>query len=207
MRISVMCHGEVSGGAGIFRGRRDDALTPRGFEQMAEVAACLSQPPLARIASSPQRRCLAFAEQFAAGAGLGIDVLAALSELDYGEWEGLTAQEAAQRYPEGYRVYRGSAGKVAPPGGESILGMRRRVRAIWESWLASAPSGQLLLITHPGVMRALLAELIDVRDAYSWRIALPEVAHFIIELRPGEAPELQALNNCFSLQSGARPRQ
>lgn len=164
---------------------------------MAAVAACLCKSPPVRLACSAQRRCLEFGERLAAEFAIGCDILPALAELDFGEWEGLTAEEAAVRDPESYRVYRGSAGKVAPPGGESILQMRRRVRAAWESWLASTPDGPLLLITHPGVMRALLAELIDVRDAYSWRIALPEAAHFVIELQPGEAPQMLSLNGCF----------
>jgi alpha-ribazole phosphatase len=85
---------------------------------------------------------------------------------------------------------------VGAPEGESVTDLRKRVRQGWQDWLADAKGGHRLLVTHAGVMRALLMELIGLDPAHAYRIALPEAAHFQVSVLPGEAPVLLNLNPC-----------
>lgn len=195
-RVSVMRHGEVAGRPHVFRGALDDPLTPAGFTRMQAVISRLSQPQFDRIATSPLIRCAAFAQEYCTKHGISLDTNAAFAELSFGAWEGLTPEEAANRDPDAYRQFRQSAGQSAPPGGESADRLRRRVTLAWQEWLADANGGHRLLVTHAGVMRALLVELLGLPPNHIYRIALPETAHFTVSILPGAAPVLLALNSC-----------
>ncbi len=205
IRVTVLRHGEVAGRPHVYRGMLDDPLAPAGLARMRVVAEWLANPPFDRVASSPLARCADFARIFCAERGLPLDLLPAFAELDFGAWEGLSPDQAAQRDPEAYSHFRQSAGRVAPPGGESVDRLRRRVSQGWHDWLGEfdrpktdqgVAGGHRLLVTHAGVMRALLMELIGLPIDHIYRIALPEAAHFTVSILPGAAPVLLAINSC-----------
>jgi len=191
--VTVLRHGAVEGRPFVYRGRQDDPLSELGWRQMEAVIA--TAPQVDAIASSPLRRCREFAERLAERHGVPLHVSPAFQEIAFGEWEGLTPEEASRRNPQEHALFRASAGTVAAPGGENLTELRQRVRAGWEAWLADGAGGQHLLITHAGVMRALLMELLGLPAAYVYRVALPEAAHFRVSLMAGEAPILLSLNS------------
>ncbi len=194
--VTVMRHGEVQGRAFVYRGALDDPMSERGAARVMRSAERLAIPAFDRIASSPLVRCLDFAVAFARERSLPLDVLDSMQEMNFGVWEGLTPDEAAGQDPAHHQLFRGSAGKVGPPEGESITDLHKRVSRGWVGWLADARGGHRLLVTHAGVMRALLIELIGLDPAHVYRIALPEAAHFQVSILPGEAPVLLNLNSC-----------
>jgi alpha-ribazole phosphatase len=194
--VTVLRHGEVRGRAHVYRGALDDPMTERGAAIVRGIAERLATPAFDRIASSPLVRCLDFAESYGGERNLPLDVLDSMREMHFGAWEGLTPEEAARLDPEHHSLFRGTAGKVGAPEGESITDLRKRVSRGWEDWLADARGGHRLLVTHAGVMRALLMELIGLDSAHGYRIALPEAAHIQVSVLPGEAPVLLSLNSC-----------
>jgi alpha-ribazole phosphatase len=190
--VTVLRHGAVAGRPFVYRGRQDDPLSDLGWRQMAAVIE--AAPPFDAIASSPLQRCQAFARHLAERQGVPLHVSPAFQEIAFGEWEGLTAEEAAQRNPLEHPLFR--AGSGAAPGGESLDEMRRRVLAGWREWLAESKDGHRLLVTHAGVMRALLIDLLGLPATHVYRVALPEAAHFRVSLLAGAAPVLLSLNSC-----------
>lgn len=192
--VSVLRHGAVEGRPFVYRGRQDDPLAESGWRQME--AMVMAAPPFDAIASSPLQRCQAFAQHLAARHGVPLHLSPAFQEMAFGDWEGLTPEEAAQRHPAEHALFRFAAGTVSAPGGENLIAVRRRVRAGWNAWLADAQGGHRLLITHAGVMRALLIELLGLPTSHVYRIALPEAAHFRVSILAGEAPVLLSLNSC-----------
>lgn len=190
--VTVLRHGAVAGRPFVYRGKLDDPLSPLGWQQMNNVVAA-GLPALTAIASSPLRRCREFAETIAAQHQLPLTVSAAFAELDFGTWEGLTPEEAAHRDPEAHARFR--AGEAAP-GGESQADLASRAWAGWQDWLQAPEGCERLLITHAGVMRALLLRLLDLPASHAWRFALPEAASFRVSLLAGEAPILLSLNPC-----------
>jgi alpha-ribazole phosphatase len=191
--VTVLRHGAVDGPAFVYRGRLDDPLSDLGWRQMEAVGAGL--PALHVIATSPLRRCRDFAQHLADRHGLPLQVSAAFQEIDFGEWEGLTPEQVASRDPTRHRLFR--AGIMAAPGGEALADLRHRVGIAWETWLADSTGGHRLLLTHAGVMRALLVDLLGLPAAHGYRIALPEAASFQVSLLAGEAPILLALNTSW----------
>lgn len=194
--VSVLRHGQVNGRPFVYRGALNDPMTEQGAARVWEIAERLAAPAFDRLASSPLVRCLDFAEAYARESELPLDVLDSMREMHFGAWEGLTPEEAARLDPTHHELFRGTAGKVGAPEGESATDLRKRVRQGWQDWLADARGGHRLLVTHAGVMRALLMELIGLDPAHAYRIALPEAAHFQVSVLPGEAPILLNLNPC-----------
>lgn len=194
--VTVLRHGAVDGRPHVYRGADDAAMTPAGLQQVRMLADRLAIPPFDRIASSPYRRCLALARAHADAGGAALEVIEAFRERSFGAWEGLTPAQAALADPERQRLFQASAGTLAPPGGESVAQLRARVEAGWTTWLHAAGGGHRLLVTHAGVMRALLMHLLGLPATHAYRIALPEAAYFQVSILAGEAPVLLRLNSC-----------
>jgi alpha-ribazole phosphatase len=194
--VTVLRHGQVNGRPFVYRGALDDPMTEQGAARVREIAERLAVPVFDRLASSPLVRCLDFAEAYGIERNLPLDVLESMREMHFGAWEGLTPEEAARLDPTHHELFRGTAGKVGAPDGESVTDLRKRVSQGWEDWLADAKGGHRLLVTHAGVMRALLMDLIGLDPGHAYRIALPEAAHFQVSILPGETPVLLNLNSC-----------
>lgn len=192
--VTVLRHGQVAGRAQVFRGAQDDPLSDAGRAALEAALARLDAPPFDHIAASPLARCRAVAEHAAQTRAVPLTLLEGFREMAFGAWEGLTPDEAAARDPALYARFRKHS--AAAPGGESLADLRARVTTAWQTWLAGADGGHRLLITHAGVMRALLMDLIGLPEAHLWRIALPECAHFRVSLLAGHAPVLLQLNPC-----------
>lgn len=195
-RVTVLRHGAVAGRAFVYRGNSEEGLSPHGMRQVREAAVGLATPPYDRIACSPYRRCREFARAYADETGVPLTVDEAFREMAFGVWEGMTPDEVAAMDPELHRLYRATAGSVAPEGGETVMQFKERVGDGWNAWLRDARGGHRLLVTHAGVMRVLLMHLLGMPHTHAWRIALPEAAHFQVSVLAGEAPVLLGLNSC-----------
>lgn len=132
---------------GLCYGRHDVPLAETFASELRAIRDALDRqfpaglPPLW---SSPSQRCRALAD--ALGEPYRLD--ARLMELDFGAWEGRTWAEfdspEARHWGDHWQT-------AAPPGGESLPELLARLRA----FLADIESGDALLITHAGPIRAL----------------------------------------------------
>lgn len=192
--VTVLRHGAVAGRAHVFRGMLDETLTEQGIEQMQQAIARCPSAGFDALATSPLKRCHAFAATYAARHRLPLRVLPQFSELSFGDWEGLTPGEAALRDPAIFRAFSANHGEHAPPNGESLAQFRARINHGWHEWLANDEGAHRLLITHAGVMRALLMELFGFTPAQAFRVALPEAASLRISWLHGQLPFLLSIN-------------
>lgn len=192
--VTVLRHGAVAGRAHVFRGMLDEPLSPHGMEQMQQAIARGPATVFDTVATSPLKRCHEFAAAYAAQRCLPLQVLPPLSELAFGDWEGLAPDEAEARHPVEYRAFHATHGEHAPPNGESLAQFRARVGLGWRDWLALDDGANRLLVTHAGVMRALLMELFGFTPAQAFQIALPEAACLRISWLHGQPPFLLSIN-------------
>jgi broad specificity phosphatase PhoE len=191
--VTLLRHGEVEGYAHAFIGERDPPLSAAGWSQLRAALAKVDVPPITAIACSPLARCRAFAERLAAERQLALDVVPAIAEMRFGEWEGLTNAEAEVRDPELLAAFRADPGRVAPPRGEPYQDFVRRVREGFATWTRGR-RGHALVVTHAGVIRALLADCLQLAPGNLARIALPPAATCRLSLLDGAPPALLALN-------------
>ncbi len=192
--VTVLRHGAVEGRAHVFRGELDVALTEQGMAQMQQALVRCNANAFDALATSPLRRCHEFAAAYATANDLPLRVLPQFSELSFGDWEGLTPDEAAVRDPAVFQAFSANHGEHAPPNGESLTRFRARISQGWHEWLNEEAGGNRLLITHAGVMRGLLMELFGFTPAQAFQVALPEAACLRISWLHGQSPFLLSIN-------------
>lgn len=192
--VTVLRHGAVAGRAHVFRGTLDEPLSAPGMQQMEQTLARCPTTAFDAVATSPLKRCHEFAADYVARHCVPLQVLPLFGELSFGEWEGLTPDEASARYPAEYQAFRATHGEHAPPSGEALVQLRKRVSQGWKEWLAQDAGTNRLLVTHAGVMRALLMELFGYTPAQVFQIALPEAACLRISWLHGQPPFLLSIN-------------
>ncbi|WP_454867820.1 alpha-ribazole phosphatase family protein [Pseudomonas farris] len=155
LRLDLLRHGETELGGGL-RGSLDDALTGKGWEQMR--AAVIEQGPWDRLVSSPLQRCARFAEELGAQLGLPVQLDKDLQELHFGAWEGQSAAALMETSAEALGLFWADPYSFTPPEGEPVADFSTRVLAAIERLHAAYAGERILLISHGGVMRLLLAQ-------------------------------------------------
>lgn len=177
LQLELLRHGETEQGGGL-RGSLDDALTTAGWAQLR--AAVAGAGPWDALVSSPLQRCARFAEELAAQRGLPLAFDADLQELHFGAWEGRSAAELMQTDAEALGRFWADPYAFTPPGGEPLLRFEARILAALQRLYAVHRGRRLLLISHGGVMRLLLARarglprpaLLQVNVGHAQRVRL-----------------------------------
>ncbi|GLZ88387.1 hypothetical protein Pres01_44380 [Metapseudomonas resinovorans] len=154
MKLDLLRHGETERGGG-FRGSLDDALTDTGWSQMR--AGIVGAGPWDVLVSSPLQRCAAFARELEQRLGLPLHFDADLRELHFGQWEGRSAAELMENHAEGLGQFWNDPYSFTPPDGETLLDFEARVLAAGERLLERFAGKRVLLVTHGGVIRILVA--------------------------------------------------
>jgi len=154
MILDLLRHGETEQGGGL-RGRIDDALTARGWQQM--LAGLGDGVPWSRLVSSPLQRCAAFARELAARHALELQLEDGLRELDFGAWDGRSAAELMVTDAEALGRFWADPYAFTPPDGEPLLAFEARVLDAIARLQRQCGGEHVLLVTHGGVMRLLLA--------------------------------------------------
>ncbi len=177
-RLVLVRHGETIGHSSIrYYGRTDVALSDLGRRQMRAVREWLSAQagtrPFAAVFASPLVRATE-AARIIAGRCAHIVEISDLAEVDFGLFEGLTAEEIAEQYPEEYR--RWNADRLAPdlvyPEGESRAAFLERVAngaaRMLEAWQGVRAQGRsdaaALMVAHRGVIRAVVRRLSGILE-------------------------------------------
>ncbi|HEY9199884.1 MAG TPA: alpha-ribazole phosphatase [Gammaproteobacteria bacterium] len=187
--IDLIRHGEPEGGKR-YRGQSDDPLSATGWRQMRDALG--EQAPWRRIVSSPLSRCHAFAEQLAERHGLPLAVDARLMEIGFGAWEGRTAEQLRAEDPEQIRRFYHDPVNARPAGAEPLEVFRARVIAAFDE-LAQRHAGEhLLLVTHAGVMRTVVAHVLNAPLEAIYRIEVDYAALTRVRLDAERPPTLIA---------------
>ncbi|MDQ0121457.1 alpha-ribazole phosphatase [Pseudomonas lini] len=155
LHLDLLRHGETELGGGL-RGSLDDALTEKGWAQMR--AAVLKRGPWDRLVSSPLQRCSRFAEELGTQLGLPVHLDKDLQELHFGTWEGQSAAALMETDAQALGLFWADPYSFTPPEGERVEDFSTRVLAALGRLHASCAGQRILLISHGGVMRLLLAQ-------------------------------------------------
>jgi len=165
---ALIRHAESQANAeGVWHGVTDGPLTDRGRRQAEELGHRYAG--VTRVYSSPLERALATAEAFARVHSLDVAVLDELIEVDFGGWEGLTAQEIVERHPEEWsRVFEG--GEDIPRGGsgDTFEAVGDRLAGIVDRMEERHSGERVALFSHGGAIWALVARVLGLGWA-DWR--------------------------------------
>jgi broad specificity phosphatase PhoE/ribonuclease HI len=194
-RLLLLRHGQTGLSAQRrYSGRGDPELTDAGLRQAHDAARYLGQRGgIAAVISSPLRRCHDTAT--AAGDALGLDVCVdeKLTETDFGEWEGLTFSEAAERDPQLHRSWlRDTA--TSPPGGESFDAVADRVVSARDRIVTEHGGSTVLVVSHVTPIKMLLRLALDAGPGILYRLHLDLASLSIAEFYSDGASSVRLVN-------------
>jgi broad specificity phosphatase PhoE len=153
-----------------YRGRRDVPLDAQGYQDAVDAARQLSSAGLTAVYSGPLRRTMATAQIIADEARVpDLRVLHGLNNVDYGAWEGLTAEEASMYSPEAFEQYRAAPDRAVCPSGERLTDAQNRIVEAIALIGARHPGEAVAAVTHAVMIRLLVVNLTKVKGE-RWRI-------------------------------------
>lgn len=189
-----------------FRGRTDIELDSVGIKQAEATAERLSLWPIVAVYSSPLRRALATASAVAKRFNLEVQVLHELIDIDYGDWHGLSPEEAATRDPRLFSMWLESPHLVKFPRGESLNDVRRRCSLAVNELIEKHAEETFAIVSHKVVCQIIVLELLGLDSAFFWRIAQDVCAVNIFEVR-NKIPSLVLLNDTCHLKGTAMTKE
>ena len=170
-----------------YQGQRDiPLLLPDAVPGLDCLRDHLANEAFDALYCSDLTRCRQTLDHIGAGRAWEARFDARLRELDFGEYEGRTWEEL--KGDSRYRAWVDSAGRRAPPGGESADALWARL----EAWLGevlqrAAERGQrrVLAVSHGGAIRELRRRL-EGTDFWEGVVGQAEGRRFEIESQGGE---------------------
>jgi probable phosphoglycerate mutase len=164
-----------------FSGGNALPLSDLGEQQAKQLADRLATfSAISLVASSPLPRARQTADAIADRLGLPVVVVDGFTELNFGAWEGLTYHEVVREWPDEW-VQWSTKPDVAPPEGESIAELTRRVGRARDKIVARVPNGQAVVVTHVTPIKALLRVALDAPPSALFRFHLDPASVSIID--------------------------
>ena len=154
-----------------FRGRAELALSDLGRRQAraAALAIATTWKPDA-VYTSPLGRCRDTAAAVAAPFRLAPQPIAALADIDYGTWQGLTRDEAAARWPAEVERWFRAPHLATIPDGETLAALSARTGAALCELLRRHPAETLVIIGDDSVNRVLLLQALELPLSRYWHL-------------------------------------
>ncbi|EMY77238.1 alpha-ribazole phosphatase [Leptospira weilii serovar Ranarum str. ICFT] len=112
-----------------------------------------------RLYSSPSSRCGNLAEFIKQNNSIELEYSNLLMELDFGLWEGKPWSEIPEKESVSWTK---DFVNVRTPGGESYLELYERIEGFLEKILNSFSNEKIGIVTHAGVIRAVLCKLLKI---------------------------------------------
>jgi broad specificity phosphatase PhoE len=157
-RIVLVRHGETVGESSVrYYGATDVPLSDLGRQQARQARLALPGDAFDLVVTSPLARAWESARIVRPNGG--VRLVAELREIDFGDWEGLTADEIRARDPIRYEDWKQKRPHFEFPGGERRADFQARVdRAVGDMLAAGASSA--LVVVHKGVIRAITRSIL-----------------------------------------------
>ena len=171
-KLILVRHGHVEGiSPERFRGRAELPLTETGRRE-AEAAAkriAASWRPAA-IYTSPMGRCVETGAAIGRAVGLTPSAVRDLNDIHYGDWQGLTRDEAHARWPAEVDLWYAHPDWAVIPNGENLQLVLARAVSGLRDIVRRHPEDPAVLVAHDSVNRLLLLHALELPLSRYWHI-------------------------------------
>lgn len=171
--VDLLRHGEPKL-SGVYLGRTDASLSSLGEKESQEALQQNSDWEL--VVCSPLKRCLKSAQWVAEQHNLKLIVLEQLQEYDFGDWDGQSFEAVYAHHAELADGFWENPIDYPPPNGELIPQFIARINWVL-AWLLARKEQKILVVTHGGVVRCMLGELLGVKPEH-WNRIKVDYSHF-----------------------------
>lgn len=185
--IDLLRHGEPEGGR-MYRGSgTDHPLSELGWQQMKNAVGNHPNKGLwTQIISSPMQRCLAFSRQLAEEQNIPLEVVDDFREAGYGDWEGKTPAQLKETVAQEYWDFYADPVNNRPPHAEPLAKFTNRVKRALSDTLERYRGQTFLLVSHSGVMRAIIGLTLQTPLASQQQINIPYAGmYYLLDERRG----------------------
>ena len=158
LTLDLVRHGTVRT-PGLLCAAPDEPLSSEGWRQMRGLK---SRGNWDAIISSPSLRCSRFAAELSEHLDIPLSTDPAWRELDFGSWTGKQREILWQTERERMLRLWSDPLRFTAPGGEGMADFVARVFAALAALLKHPPGSRVLLITHAGVIRAILVKVLGI---------------------------------------------
>ena len=187
------------------QGHSDLPLSPLGEQQAQCVAAFFAERPIKGLYTSHLIRSRQTAQAIASKKADGVQPVIdnELAEMHLGDWEGLTPVEIDAQFSGAYRQWRTQPSSVVIPGAEPPAAFRMRVQRVFERLVSTFDDGEYVVVSHGGVIAAVLADLWGAEyDAVLRRLRLDNAGVTALEFGSGH-PHALWVNTTAHLEASS----
>lgn len=154
-------HGDTEYVNEVLAGRIDAPLTDTGRQQAQHLAEVLALQPIQGIYSSPMCRAVETAQPVAEALHLFVEMEPTLTQVDFGEWQGLAFEELQKR--EDWKRFKADPSAIGTPGGESMWAVRQRVMLGLERIATGYGEEDMIAIfAHGSIIRSAISLYLDM---------------------------------------------
>lgn len=187
-RFVLIRHGQTEWNrAERFRGRADVPLNDTGLAQAEATGRRVAEEwRPAAVYASPLSRAYVTAEAISLRCGLPVTRLAGVIDIDYGEWQGLTPDEAGRRWPDLLHRWYTAPQTVQAPGGESLDRLRKRAMSAICGLADRHGDETIAVVSHTVVNRVILLGILGLGNERFWRLRQDNCAINVFEAAGGD---------------------
>jgi len=185
-RLILIRHGESTWNRERrIQGQLDPPLSEQGHQQARRVAGRLARRQVEALYTSDLLRASQTAAPIASAIGVEARPMKELREIFLGDWEGLHADELAQRFPEAWDAWTREPSWDVVPRGEGASAFEARVASAIEHLFEQHSHGDAIVVTHGGVIQIALHSVVGrpSHGLFPFRISNGSVT--IVERRNG----------------------
>lgn len=177
---------------GKWLGWSESSLSIKGRQEVLELKEKLKEWCIEGVYTSPSQRTIDTVLGVM-GNNTHYEVVEALREIDFGQFEGKTFQWAQSTYPEEVQKMVEAKEAYRYPGGECLEELHQRVAGWLKVFLKEHTKGTYLICAHGGSIRCLLSEMIAGSSQLHWRFKIQSAALTVVTISEGYAV-IEALN-------------
>jgi len=198
-KLFLIRHGQTEqNGEPRYFGVTDLPLSTEGCRQAQLIADSLCDEQINALFTSPLCRSLETAGIIAEDHKLEARIVRGLSEIDFGQWEGLSFDEIRSRNPEQVSRWLNDPWNFAFPAGQSVQHFRSHVIEVIEQILDVA--GNVAVVAHGGSLRVIICHLCGwpINSFHSFSLdtaSITVLEHF------GDTTIVKTLNDTCHLQT------
>jgi 2,3-bisphosphoglycerate-dependent phosphoglycerate mutase len=169
------------------QGQLDPPLSAEGRAQAELLSRRLAGRRFAGFYASDLKRAWETAQVIGAAIGAEPEPDRGVREIYLGAWEGLRTDELAQRFPDAWARWTEKPDWDLVPGGEGAAPFEARVASALDAILERHAHGDILVVTHGGVIQVALHRVIGSPSHGLFPFKIQNASISVIEKRDGRA--------------------
>ena len=201
--LILIRHGETLWNTQLrMQGSLDSDLTPKGETQIKALGEWMKEVPFDFLYCSDTPRAHKTAEAIRKFTGHNLNFDKRLREKNLGVFEGLTSEEARERYPANFQQFKTAGASYVIDQGESTQQLLKRALDAIEEIRDRHPQKVAVAVTHGGVVRVLMKHVLGIPLDAPTQFLIGNTGIFRLVWREkwivaemGSLPHLEKVNN------------